>query len=124
MKYLLMIYANQQTWDTFSREEVRAGIAAQDAFNQELFESGELIGSFGLAPGPDARVVRVRSGVPAVTDGPYLESKEHLASSWLLEVASQERALQVAAGMPFAQLGGVEVWPVRHEAWPPGHQDS
>ena len=118
MKYLLMIYANAGTWAAFSPEQIAAGIAAQDAFNTEFFGTGELLGAFGLADAADAKVVRTAAGLPAVTDGPYLESKEHLASYYLLDVASEQRALEIAARMPFATLSGVEVWPVTHEAWP------
>lgn len=118
MKYLLMIYANQQTWAGLSPEEMTEGIAAQDAFNKEYFETGELLGAFGLADAEAAKVVRVREGAAAVTDGPYLEAKEHLASYCLLDVESEQRALEIAARMPFASFRSVEVWPVLHEADP------
>jgi len=116
MKYLLMIYANQETWAGFSPEEVTKGIADQDAFNREFFETGELLGAFGLADAENAKVVRVREGAAAVTDGPYVEAKEHLASYYLLDVESEQRALEIAAQMPFASFRGVEVWPVLREA--------
>jgi len=119
MKYLLMIYANAETWAAFTPEEQAAGIAAQDAFNTEFFGTGELLGAMGLADAAAAKVVRVRAGIPAVTDGPYLETKEHLASYCLVDVASEQRALELAERMPFAAAGGVEVWPVTHEASPP-----
>lgn len=124
MKYLLMIYANQATWEGLSAEEMAKGIAEQDAFNQEFFESGELLGAFGLADAGDAKVVRVRAGVPAITDGPYLEAKEFLASYYLLDVDSEQRALDIAARMPFAAFRGVEVWPVAHEAAPDAAADN
>ena len=118
MKYLLMIYANQQTWAGFGPEDWAAAIAEQDAFNARFFGTGELLGAYGLADAETAKVVRVRQGAPAVTDGPYLETKEYLASSFLLDVESEQRALEIAAEMPFAAFRGVEVWPVLHEAAP------
>lgn len=118
MKYLLMIYANQQTWAGLSPAEMTEGIAAQDAFNKEFFETGELLGAYGLSDAEAAKVVRVREGAAAVTDGPYLEAKEHLASYYLLDVESEQRALDIAARMPFASFRCVEVWPVLHEADP------
>jgi len=69
-----------------------------------------------LADAARAKLVRRVNGVPAVTDGPYLETKEHLASFWLLDCDGQERAQQIAADMPFADAGPVEVWPVLHES--------
>lgn len=116
MKYMLMIYANQETWARFSPEETAKAIAEQDAFNQEYAETGELLGAYGLADAENAKVVRVRNGVPAVTDGPYLEAKEYLASYCLVDCESEQRALELAARMPFASVRGVEVWPVLYEA--------
>ena len=116
MKYLIMIFANQETWAGFSQEETARAIAEQDAINKEFFETGELLGAYGLADAESAKVVRVREGAAAVTDGPYLETKEYLASYWLVDVESEQRALDIAARMPWAAHGGVEVWPVLHEA--------
>jgi hypothetical protein len=116
MKYLLMIYANQETWAGFGPDDWTKAIAEQDAFNKEYFETGELLGAYGLADAENAKVVRVREGAAAVTDGPYVEAKEHLASYYLLDVDSEQRALDIAALMPFASFRGVEVWPVLHEA--------
>ena len=116
MKYLLMIYANQQTWAGLTQEDWAAAVADQDAFNREFFATGELLGAYGLADAETARVVTVRGGTTAVTDGPYLEAKEHLASYYLLDVVDERRALDIAARMPFAAFRAVEVWPVMHEA--------
>lgn len=115
MKYMLMIYGNQQTWASLGKEDWAKAIAAQDEFNRKFFDTGELLGAYGLGDSTDAKVVRVDGGVPAVTDGPYLEAKEFLASYYLLECDSEQRALQIAAEMPYASVKGVEVWPVTHE---------
>ncbi|MER7900488.1 YciI family protein [Streptomyces sp. NPDC096046] len=58
----------------------------------------------------------LQDGAPAVTDGPYLETKEYIASFYLLDCESLERAQQVAADMPFADVEPVELWPVLHES--------
>ncbi len=116
MKYLLMIYANQETWAGFGPNDWTKAIAEQDAFNARFFATGELLGAFGLADAERAKVVRVREGAAAVTDGPYLEAKEYLASYYLLDVEDERRALEIAAELPFASFRGVEVWPVMHEA--------
>jgi hypothetical protein len=113
VKYLLMIYANQETWTGLTEDDWTKAIAEQDAFNREFFETGELLGAYGLADPDRAKVVRVRGGV---TDGPYLEAKEYLASSYLLDVEDERRALEIAARMPFASWREVEVWPIMHEA--------
>ncbi len=115
MKYLLSIYGNQQTWANFG-PELEKLIAEQDAFNKEFFATGELLGAYGLADAANAKVVRVREGAPAVTDGPFVEAKEHIASFYLLDCENEERALEIGARMPFAAFPGVEVWPVLHGA--------
>jgi hypothetical protein len=116
MKYMLLIYANQQTWAGLTPEQMREGIAAQDAFNAEFFATGELLSAYGLADAENAKRVRVRGGTTTVTDGPYLEAKEYLASYYVIDVDSVERALQIAARMPFAAFREVEIWPILHEA--------
>jgi hypothetical protein len=116
LKYMLLIYANQETWSAFTPEEMRQGIAEQDAFNAEFFGTGELLDAYGLADAENAKRVKVRAGARTVTDGPYLEAKEYLASYYVIDVESEERALQIAARMPFAAFRGVEVWPILHEA--------
>jgi len=113
-----MIYGNQEKWASLPAEEWPEAIARQDAFNRKYRETGELLGAYGLADAAQARLVRRVDGQPAVTDGPYLETKEYMASFYLLDCESEERALAIAADMPFADAEPVEVWPVMHEAKP------
>ncbi|MEU0059544.1 YciI family protein [Streptomyces sp. NPDC006334] len=116
MKYVAMIYGNQAKWDSFPAEEWPAAIAKQEAFNEKYRESGELLGAYGLADAAGAQLVRREDGVPAVTDGPYLETKEYVASFYTLDCDSLERAQPIAADMPFADVEPVELWPVLHES--------
>ena len=116
MKYLLLIYGNQEKWASIPADQFPAEIAKQDAFNKKYAQTGELIGAYGLADAAAARLVRRDNGQPAVTDGPYLETKEYIASFYLLDCESEERALAIAAEMPWADVEPVEFWPVLHEA--------
>ena len=116
MKYLLLIYGNQEKWASIPTGEWLEAIAKQDAFNRKYQATGELIGAYGLADAAAARLVRRENGLPAVTDGPYLETKEYIASFYLLDCENEERALQIAADMPWADAEPVEFWPVLHEA--------
>lgn len=117
MKYLMVIYGNEEKWASFPAETWPEMIAKQDAFNKKYRESGELIGAYGLGTAAQARLVRRDSaGLPAVTDGPYQEAKEYIASFYLLDVDTEQRAMQIAADMPFADQEPVELWPVPHEA--------
>ncbi|MBM7775898.1 hypothetical protein JOD54_006102 [Actinokineospora baliensis] len=116
MKYLMLVYGNQEKWDAIPADQWPEAIAKQEAFNTRYRETGELIGAYGLADAVMARLVRRDGGASAVTDGPYLETKEYIASLYLLDVDSQERAEQIAADMPWADETPVEVWPVLHES--------
>ncbi|HKR69650.1 MAG TPA: YciI family protein [Streptosporangiaceae bacterium] len=118
MKYLMLIYGNEEKWNSFSSsEEWQAAIAKQDAFNKKYAQTGELLGAYGLADAAAAKLVRrAKDGSPAVTDGPYLETKEYIASFYLLDCENEERARQLAAEIPFADEDPVELWPILHEA--------
>ena len=116
MKYMLIIYGNQELWSSIEPAEFAKEIAAFDAFNKKYYDSGELLGAYGVADAPASRLVTVTDGQPAVTDGPYLETKEHLASWYLLDVPNEARALEIAAELPSATMRPVEVWPIVHEA--------
>ena len=108
MRYLALIYGNEEIWmDDPNRRDV---IAAVNAFNQRLTESGELIGVNGLV-GP-ALTVRGGTEAPVVSDGPYLEVKEHVGSYFILDVDSYERALEIVQEYPGVTSGGggVELW--------------
>ena len=103
MKYMLIIYGNQELWSSIDPAEFAKEIAAFDAFNKKYYDSGELLGAYGVADAAATKLVRLADGQPAVTDGPYLETKEYLASWYLLDVESEERALAIAAELPSAK---------------------
>lgn len=116
MKYMLIIYGNQELWNSVGPDEQQRLFEAFDAFNKKYYDTGELLGAYGVADAAATKLVRLADGQPAVTDGPYLETKEYLASWYLLDVESEERALAIAADLPSARYRPVEVWPVLHEA--------
>lgn len=118
MKYLLLIYMNPMTWESLSEEDRNAVFHGHDAFQKEIVEPGELIGSVALADPSNSRTVRVRGGVPAVTDGPYVEAKEYLAGYYLLACDSVERATELAARIPDAQYTAIEVRPLMDDGGP------
>jgi hypothetical protein len=118
MKYLMLIYGNQEKWDSLPAEDWPEAIAKQEAFNSKYRDTGELLAAYGLADAVNARLVRRTDGAPAVTDGPYLETKEYIASLYLLDCENEERAQQIAADMPWADAEPVELWPILHESPP------
>lgn len=116
MKYLLIIYGNKEKWDAFTAEEEREAIERHEAFAEKYFRTGEMLGGYGLADAAGAKVVLRKDGAPAVTDGPYLEAKEYMASFWMVDVVNEQRALEIAADLPYSDTQPVEVWPVPHES--------
>lgn len=115
MKYLMLIYGNEQVWNSVDADGFAKLVAEVDAFNADLRASGELVDSRGLVSRP--RSVRVVGDAPVVTDGPYLEAKEHVGSYFVVDVDSEERALEIARSYPALRHsrglgGGIEVWPL------------
>jgi hypothetical protein len=113
---MLLIYGNEKLWSSFPPEEMEKLVQDTDALNHALFESGELVGAWGTSDQEMAKCVTLVDGVPSVTDGPYIEAKEYLGSFDIIDVESEERALEIAAQVPFARYGKVEVRPLMHEA--------
>jgi hypothetical protein len=109
MKYMLMIFQNPAVFEKLSKDEQTAVMDEAGAIYQELEESGEWVSGEALFAASTAKAVRVRGGVPAVTDGPYVEAKEQLAGLLIVDVKSEERAVEIAARWPDARYWGMEV---------------
>jgi hypothetical protein len=109
MRYILLIYQNTEAWNGLSQAEKEVMMHAAGGIYEELSASGEWVGGEGLADASQARSTRVRDGVVTVTDGPFLEAKEALAGYCIVDVATQERAEEIAARWPDAQHWGMEI---------------
>ncbi|HEX6236308.1 MAG TPA: YciI family protein [Acidimicrobiales bacterium] len=118
MKYMLLIYGNEDLWSSFPEDEMARVIRETDALQEELRASGEFVGAYGVADQVMAKTVTVAGGSPVVTDGPYIEAKEYLGSFDIIDCESMDRALEIAARVPFARYGKVEVRPLMHESAP------
>jgi hypothetical protein len=116
VKYLLMIYANQDTFAGFAPEEIQRLIADTEAQQAELKQTGEWLAAYGVADQVNCKTVTARSGEALVTDGPYIETKEYLGSFDIIDVDSYERAVEIAAAVPFAKYGSVEIRPLMDES--------
>lgn len=115
MKYLIMIQSNPHFAERFEAltDEQRASFGRGHlALTRELETSGELVASEGLADPALAKRVTVRDGRTLTTDGPFAEVKEHLAGFYLVDCDGDERAVEIAARVPDAVWGLVEVRPV------------
>jgi hypothetical protein len=112
MKYMLLIYHNPGFLESFSEDEMSAVMKEVGELMGELEASGEWVDGQALADMSQAKVVRVRDGAPAVTDGPFVEAKEHLAGICIIEAETPERAVEIAARWPDARWNGIELRPI------------
>jgi hypothetical protein len=106
---MVLIYNRPGFTEDLSEAERNELFGEVDAIMKELTGSGELIGSEALADPATTRTVRVRDGVPAITDGPFIEAKEQFAGYLLLDCESLERATDIAARWPDAKRFAMEV---------------
>lgn len=113
MKYLLLIYMDEQAMNDAERADCyveSAGLA------QDLHRNGQYLGANPLHPVATATSVRVREGKPVVTDGPFAETREQLGGYFLIDVRDLDEAIGIAARIPPARKGIVEIRPVREVA--------
>ena len=106
MKFMLMMHYGGESVEkggcppihTWLPKEIQAHIKFMLDFNKKLGEAGELVAAQGLAGPEQAKIVRAKKGGgPAITDGPFPESKEFLAGFWIIDCASERRAIEIAA---------------------------
>jgi hypothetical protein len=117
MKYVALVYSNPGAFEALSPTERDELMSGADAFLKEFTDSGELLsGGVALADPSIGKTVRVRHGLPAVTDGPFAEAKEQLAGYYVLDTESLERATEIVAHDPAARFWAVEVRPIMDEA--------
>ena len=109
---MLLIYSNPASWAALSEAERNGLMGEYGGLTKEIVESGEFVSGDPLAGVDTATTVKVRDGRPETTDGPFIESKEHLAGYYLVDCKDLDRALALAARIPDARFGGVEVRPV------------
>ena len=113
LKYVILIHGNPATraaWERLSEAQRQSGLEAYEALTRDLTASGELLAAEALDD--PATGHRLPAGTPGfVTDGPFAEAKEFIAGFLLGDVAARDRALEIAAQVPEADLGLVEVRP-------------
>jgi len=111
MKYLCAVYLEPKVMQSLSAGE-RADLDRDSlAYDQELVKKGHFVAAAALQSTKKARTVRSRGGKIAMTDGPFAETKEVLGGFIFIEARDMEEALQIAAGIPMAKYGSIEVRP-------------
>jgi hypothetical protein len=109
MKYMLLIYADEQAWSEAERE---ACYGESTQLAHQLQANGQYLGASPLQPVAMATSVRVRNGKPLVTDGPFAETREQLGGYFLVNAKDLDEAIGIAARIPGARRGTVEIRPV------------
>ena len=112
MRYVLMICTDGQSEQALSPEEAAASTAEYMAFGEEMGRRGVLQGGERLRPTTDATTVRVRDGEVLTSDGPFAETKEQIGGYFLVDCKDLDEAIEVAAKIPGARHGSIEVRPI------------
>ena len=112
MKYLLLIYDEESRWQQLTETEREATLGEYFQLSRDLVAAGKLHGGEELQPVASASTLRVRGGRTVVSDGPFAEAREQLGGFYLVEAADLDQAVAVAARVPSARWGSIEVRPV------------
>ena len=112
MQYLMLIYGNEAAQAAASPEEMKAVMGAYFAFTNDVREKKVYLGGNPLQPTSTATTIRVRDGKTLTTDGPFAETKEQLGGYYLMECKDLDEAIAIAAKIPGAAFGSIEVRPV------------
>ena len=112
MKYILLIHNDEKAIGSLSEAERQAIVMEFRQFTQDVKASGHFVASARLHPTTSATSVRVRDGKRLVTDGPFAETREQLGGYFLIEAKNLDEAIAIAAKIPMARKGTVEVRPV------------
>jgi hypothetical protein len=109
MKYMLLIYSDEQTWTDSERAHC---FAESTQLTHDLNAAGQYLGASPLHPVAAATSVRIRNGKRLVTDGPFAETREQLGGYFLIEAPDLDAAIGIASRIPGARKGTVEIRPV------------
>jgi hypothetical protein len=113
MQYLLLIYRDEKLAEKSAPSDVETMMKEYGEFTQGIVKSGQFRAGDALQPTPTATTVRVREGKTVTTDGPFAETKEQLGGYYLVEAKDLDDAIRVAARIPNARDGSIEIRPVR-----------
>lgn len=112
MKYLCIVHLDYAIFSTMSRNEIAALERSNVAYDAELAERRQLIAGHGLEPPANGLIVKVRDDTVSMIDGPFTDAKEQMGGFVLVEVRDMNDAAGIAAGIPLAKYGQIEIRPV------------
>jgi hypothetical protein len=120
VRYILLIHDDEKAFWNLSEAERQALYTEYRSLREQLTAAGNWVGGDQLQPTSAARSVKVRDGKPVVTSGPFAETREQLGGYFLIEARDLEEAVSIAARIPSARLGTIEVRPVVPSPVPAG----
>jgi hypothetical protein len=112
VQYMLLIYDDESVWNAMPEKERNSVMGEYFSYTQALRDAGKYVAGDALQPTSTAKTVAVRDGAPVTTDGPFAETKEQLGGYYLIDVDSEDEALEWASKIPSARFGRIEVRPV------------
>ena len=118
MRYMLLIHDDEQLWGKMTDAERGAMFGEYGQFTAAIQASGHFQAGAQLQPSSTSTTVRVRDGKRMVTDGPFAETREQLAGYYMIDAKDLDEALAIAARIPSAKIGTIEVRPVVHTSVP------
>ena len=124
MKYLLLVHHSEEAFAKMSEATRQAMLAESVQLTHRLHAAGQYLGASPLHPSSTGARVQVRDGRPTVTDGPFIETREQIAGYFMVDAGDLAEAIHIAAQIPGARLGTVEVRQVREIAGLPEHPMS
>jgi hypothetical protein len=113
MRYVCLVYLIEEDMNAMTKPESDACIEESVAYDDALRKAGYLVVAHALQPIETATTIRVRNGKLSATDGPFAETKEQLGGFMLIEARDLNEAIQVAAKIPVARRGSIEVRPIK-----------
>jgi len=112
MRYLLLIYENEAEWAAIPEAEKGKIFEEYMDYSKRIRKNGNYVGGEALQPISTATTVRVRKGKTLTTDGPFAETREQLGGFFMVEAKDLDEAITLAAGIPGARTGSIEVRPI------------
>ena len=116
MKYMLLIYHDEQSWNNVTEAERQQIYSEYGRLRGDLESRGQFISGSQLQPVTTATTVRVRDGKELMTDGPFAETHEQLGGYFLIEAKNLDEATAIAARIPSARTGTIEIRPLVESA--------
>jgi len=112
MKFMLLVHHDEEAFNKISQSQRKQMLAESVNLTHQLHANGQYLSASPLHPAATAAIVRVRDNKPLVTDGPFVETREQIAGYFLVNAKDRDEAIAMAARVPGARIGTVEVRPL------------